>query len=123
MRNISHSLPQWSAYAETSQFRITEKTSLGIPAPAHTPTNESNQKNMKSPHQKTNRAAKWRLGAIAACAVVACALPTNSFAVSDADATTAYNAFNSNFLNAAGNGYEASLGSTSYLYFWQQAEA
>lgn len=67
--------------------------------------------------------AKWRLEAIAVCAIVACGLPMKSFAVSDADATTAYNAFNSNFLNAAGNGYEASLGSTSYLYFWQQAEA
>jgi len=81
------------------------------------------KKNMKSPQQKTNRATKWQLGAIAACALVACSLPTTSFAVSDADATTAYNAFNTTFLNSAGNGYEASIGSTSYLYFWQQAEA
>jgi hypothetical protein len=47
-----------------------------------------------------------------------------SFAVSDTDATTAYNAFNSTFLNSSGNGYKSSIGAsgTSYDYFWAQAE-
>lgn len=61
------------------------------------------------------------LGAVVLGSVL-CALPFKSLAVDGTTATTAYSDFNSAFLNSSGNGYNASLGSTSYDYFWEQAE-
>jgi hypothetical protein len=74
---------------------------------------------MKQIQQNPNKL--W-LGVIVACAIAVCGLPTKSFAVNSTSATDAYNDFNSAFMDSAGDGYNASLSSTTYDYFWAQAE-
>ena len=61
---------------------------------------------------------------VVAITTTLCTVPVKSFAVDSSTATTAYNDFNSVFLDSAGSGYKSSAGAsgTSYDYFWAQAE-